>query len=77
MNKIELKDLPGFLKAQRIKNGLTIVECSKRLGSRNGLPSAWHRYETGKITPKLSQIEKLFRVVNCYDVVISFNHGKS
>lgn len=72
MKKINYNNLADFLKSIRIKKGLTIVDCSIKLGSKNGNPSAWARYENGDCKPSLQQVKKLLGVLGCENVVISF-----
>ena len=51
-----------MLKRLRQKNGLTVREVSKRLGSSS--PNAFGLYEQGKSTPTLEKLEELIHAID-------------
>lgn len=50
-----------LLRRQREKHGLTLMDVADRLGQRS--PNAYARYEQGRATPTVEQLERLLRAV--------------
>ena len=51
-----------LLKRQRAKQGLSLMEVARRMGSKS--PNAFGAYEQGKREPSISTLEKLVRILN-------------
>lgn len=51
-----------LLRRQRERAGLTLIEVAHRLGQSS--PNAYARYESGRATPSVEQLERLLRAVS-------------
>jgi len=50
-----------WLQRLRTKNGLTVRQAAKRLGSVS--PEAWSRYESGRASPTMDKLAQLLRAI--------------
>lgn len=57
-----------ILKRQRLKNGLTILEVTRRLGKKSH--NSYARYEQGKSIPTLEMFELLYNAVSPEDDLV-------
>jgi len=62
-----------MLKRLRQKNGLSVREVSKRMGSSS--PNAFGSYEQGKVAPTLEKLEELMHAIDpTHSVILKITH---